>query len=61
MTPSQGELLSESENGTLIKIGFTPNSYGKTYQSQLIISVNKNKNIFKKNVIINIILLNMFF
>lgn len=39
VTPSQGELLSEADNGTLIKIGFTPTSYGKTFQSHLIIHV----------------------
>jgi hypothetical protein len=40
VTPSIGELLPESDDGTLIKIGFTPSTYGKVFQSQLIISVN---------------------
>ena len=37
--PSAGEILPESEDGTLFKVGFTSPSYGKVYQSQLIISV----------------------
>ncbi len=36
--PKKGELLPASEDGTLIKVGFTSPSYGKDYQSQLIIS-----------------------
>lgn len=39
VSPKFGELLPESEDGTLIKVGFTPATYGKVYQSQLIISV----------------------
>lgn len=41
ITPNYGELLPESEDGTLIKIGFTPPSYGKTYQAQLLIATPK--------------------
>jgi hypothetical protein len=37
--PESGELEPESEEGTLIKVGFTSPSYGKVYQSQLIITV----------------------
>lgn len=36
--PESGELLPQSEDGTLIKVGFISPSYGKIYQSQLIIS-----------------------
>lgn len=37
--PESGELDPVSEEGTLIKVGFTSPSYGKVYQSQLIITV----------------------
>ncbi len=37
--PENGELLSDTDEGTLIKIGFTPPSYGKTFQAQLLIQV----------------------
>ena len=37
--PPSGELMPESEEGTLIKVGFTPPAYGKVYQSHLIITV----------------------
>jgi len=40
--PSKGELLPASEDGTLIKVGFTSPSYGKIYSTQLIISVKKD-------------------
>ena len=38
--PASGELLPVAEDGTLIKVGFTSPSYGKIYQTQLIITVN---------------------
>ncbi|CAF0834043.1 unnamed protein product [Brachionus calyciflorus] len=36
--PEIGELLPEQDDGTLIKVGFTPPAYGKVYQKELIIS-----------------------
>lgn len=39
VSPQFGELMPESEDGTLFKVGFTPLTYGKSYQAQLIISV----------------------
>jgi hypothetical protein len=42
VNPSYGELLPEADDGTLFQVGFTPLTYGKNYQAQLIISVNKN-------------------
>ncbi len=39
VSPQSGELLPESENGTLIKVGFNPPAYGKVYQTHLIITV----------------------
>ena len=41
LTPESGELLTEEEDGTLIKVGFIPPAYGKIYQRELIIAVNK--------------------
>ncbi len=35
--PESGELEPESEEGTLINVGFTSPSYEKVYQSQLMI------------------------
>lgn len=40
VTPNFGELLPESEEGgTLMQIGFIPNTYGKVFESELIITV----------------------
>jgi hypothetical protein len=39
ISPAYGELLPEADEGTLFKVGFTPLTYGKNYQAQLIISV----------------------
>jgi hypothetical protein len=40
VTPNFGELLPESEDGgTLMQIGFIPNTYGKVFESELIITV----------------------
>jgi hypothetical protein len=50
--------LPESDDGTLIKIGFTPTTYGKVFQSQLIISVN---NIEVDLNLLNILLLYIVF
>jgi hypothetical protein len=37
VTPSAGELCSSE--GVLIKVGFLPHAYGKTYQNYLLITV----------------------
>lgn len=37
--PPSGEILPESEEGTLFKVGFTSPSYGKIYQTHLVITV----------------------
>jgi hypothetical protein len=39
ISPAYGEILPEADDGTLFKVGFTPLTYGKNYQAQLIISV----------------------
>ena len=39
VTPQTGELLPQGTNGTLLKINFLPNVYGKLYQAKLIVQV----------------------
>lgn len=39
VSPQTGELLPQGSNGTLLKINFLPNVYGKLYQAKLIVQV----------------------
>ncbi|XP_071134806.1 cilia- and flagella-associated protein 47-like isoform X3 [Mytilus edulis] len=40
VSPQTGELLPQGTNGTLLKINFLPNVYGKLYQAKLIVQTN---------------------
>ena len=43
VTPSSGLLPPHTTDGTLIKIGFTPSTYGKSFQAQLLITVSTTR------------------
>ena len=39
VVPPTGELLPAGTHGSLIKVHFTPNKYGKVYQGKLVVQV----------------------
>ena len=41
VTPATGELMPAGTEGTLLKVGYTPQLYGKTHRATLVVQVGE--------------------